>query len=105
MNKYRARSVLPGALWHIFHPSDTPKIRDLLNKVRGSSPGQRSRCETLRTSELTGEVDVFQDVLGVLDPVAVDGRRDVDEEVDGVRHVDVKICRRPVAVQRGAGKT
>ena len=24
---------LPGALWHIFHPSDTPKIRDLLNKI------------------------------------------------------------------------
>ena len=59
---------------------------------------------TLRTSELTGEVDLFQDFLGVLDPVAVDGRRDVDEEVDGVRHVDVKIRRRPVAVQRGAGK-
>lgn len=24
---------LPGALWHIFHPGDTNKIRDLLNKV------------------------------------------------------------------------
>ena len=23
----------PGALWHIFHPGDTPKIRDLLKKV------------------------------------------------------------------------
>ena len=33
LTKRRSRSVLPGALWHIFHPSDTPKIRDLLNKV------------------------------------------------------------------------
>lgn len=24
---------LPGALWHIFHPGDTNKIRDFLNKV------------------------------------------------------------------------
>jgi len=24
---------LPGALWHIFHPTDTIKIRDFLNKV------------------------------------------------------------------------
>ena len=23
----------PGALWHIFHPGDTPKIRDLLKKI------------------------------------------------------------------------
>jgi lysine-specific demethylase 3 len=23
----------PGALWHIFHAADTPKIRDLLKKV------------------------------------------------------------------------
>ena len=58
---------------------------------------------TLRTSELTGEVDLFQDFLGVLDPVAVDGRRDVDEEVDGVRHINVKVGRCFVAVQRGSG--
>ena len=36
--KNRARQAaedgrLPGALWHIFHPSDTVKIRDLLKKV------------------------------------------------------------------------
>ncbi len=29
----RNTNTLPGALWHIFHPSDTGKIRDLLNKV------------------------------------------------------------------------
>lgn len=33
LTKHRSRAVLPGALWHIFHPSDTVKIRDLLNKV------------------------------------------------------------------------
>jgi lysine-specific demethylase 3 len=36
--KARARKAaedgrLPGALWHIFHPKDTGKIRDLLKKV------------------------------------------------------------------------
>ena len=31
--RVRSRNILPGALWHIFHPSDTPKIRDFLNKV------------------------------------------------------------------------
>ena len=31
--RVRSRNILPGALWHIFHPSDTCKIRDFLNKV------------------------------------------------------------------------
>ncbi len=26
-------SCKPGALWHIFHPGDTVKIRDLLKRV------------------------------------------------------------------------
>lgn len=29
----RCVKELPGALWHIYHPSDTMKIRDFLNKV------------------------------------------------------------------------
>ena len=57
-----------------------------------------------RHNDLTCEVNLFQDFLGVLDSVPVDGRRDVDEEVDGVRHVEVQVRRRLVAVQRGAGK-
>ena len=31
--RIRQRNILPGALWHIYHPSDTVKIRDFLNKV------------------------------------------------------------------------
>lgn len=31
--KKRARQLKPGALWHIFDPHDSDKIRDLLNKV------------------------------------------------------------------------
>ena len=31
--RVRDEGQLPGALWHIFHPGDTNKIRDLLNKV------------------------------------------------------------------------
>jgi len=37
--KLRARRVakssgnLPGALWHIFHPTDTPKIRHMLKTI------------------------------------------------------------------------
>lgn len=31
--RIRDKKILPGALWHIFHPSDTVKIRDFLNKV------------------------------------------------------------------------
>jgi lysine-specific demethylase 3 len=31
--RVRSRNQLPGALWHIFHPSDTDKIRDFLNMV------------------------------------------------------------------------
>jgi len=31
--RIRLRNTLPGALWHLFHPTDTPKIRDFLNKV------------------------------------------------------------------------
>jgi lysine-specific demethylase 3 len=31
--RVREKGELPGALWHIFHPADTNKIRDLLNKV------------------------------------------------------------------------
>ena len=31
--RIRRRNTLPGALWHIFHPTDTVKIRDFLNKV------------------------------------------------------------------------
>ena len=31
--RIRLKNTLPGALWHIFHPSDTIKIRDFLNKV------------------------------------------------------------------------
>jgi hypothetical protein len=31
--RVREAGELPGALWHIFHPADTNKIRDLLNKV------------------------------------------------------------------------
>ena len=29
----RARHEKAGALWHIFRPSDTPKIRELMLKV------------------------------------------------------------------------
>ncbi len=31
--RIRSRNILPGALWHVFHPLDTVKIRDFLNKV------------------------------------------------------------------------
>jgi len=31
--RVRDEGQLPGALWHIFHPGDTNKIRDMLNKV------------------------------------------------------------------------
>ena len=31
--RVRKRNELPGALWHIFHPQDTVKIRDFLRKV------------------------------------------------------------------------
>ena len=31
--KKRVRQLKPGALWHIFDPHDSDKIRDLLNKV------------------------------------------------------------------------
>ena len=35
MMKKRVREVDPkvGAIWHIYHPRDADKIRDLLNKV------------------------------------------------------------------------
>ena len=29
----RAKNGKPGALWHIFRPQDTPKIRELMLKV------------------------------------------------------------------------
>ena len=32
-NRVRSEGKLPGALWHIYHPGDTKKIRDLLTKV------------------------------------------------------------------------
>ena len=32
-NRVHDPNCKPGALWHIFHPGDTPKIRDLLKKV------------------------------------------------------------------------
>ena len=32
-NRVRKEGKLPGALWHIYHPGDTNKIRDLLTKV------------------------------------------------------------------------
>ena len=32
--RVREEGLLPGAIWHIFHPGDTNKIRDLLIKVR-----------------------------------------------------------------------
>jgi len=32
-NRVRSEGKLPGALWHIYHPGDTAKIRDLLTKV------------------------------------------------------------------------
>ena len=31
--RLRQEGKLPGALWHIYHPKDADKIRDLLNKV------------------------------------------------------------------------
>ena len=31
--RIRSKNTLPGALWHVFHPTDTVKIRDFLNKV------------------------------------------------------------------------
>ena len=31
--RIRMKNTLPGALWHIWHPADTVKIRDFLNKV------------------------------------------------------------------------
>ena len=31
--RVRDKNELPGALWHIFHPRDTIKIRDFLRKV------------------------------------------------------------------------
>ena len=29
----REEGLLPGAIWHVFHPADTNKIRDFLLKV------------------------------------------------------------------------
>jgi hypothetical protein len=31
--RIRNEGLLPGAIWHIFHPGDTNKIRDFLVKV------------------------------------------------------------------------
>ena len=31
--RVRDRNILPGALWHIFHPDDTIKIRDFLKMI------------------------------------------------------------------------
>ncbi len=40
--RVREKGELPGALWHIFHPGDTNKIRDLLNKVLYNTPSRRT---------------------------------------------------------------
>jgi len=48
----------------------------------------------------TCEVDLFEYFFGVLFPVSVDRRGDEDEAVDGVGHVDVKVRRSFVAIQR-----
>ena len=41
----REKKKLPGAMWHIFHPRDADKIRDLLNKV-ALEKGQRIEPNT-----------------------------------------------------------
>ncbi len=32
--RVREEGVVIGAIWHIYHPRDADKIRDMLNKVR-----------------------------------------------------------------------
>ena len=43
--RVREEGLLPGAIWHIFHPGDTNKIRDLLIKVRDTILRMRTERE------------------------------------------------------------
>ena len=51
-------------------------------------------------TKLTGQIDFFIDFFGILLSVSVRWRGNVDEAIDCVTHVDVKIGRRFVAVER-----
>ena len=43
--RVRDGGSIPGAIWHIYHPRDADKIRDMLNKVSDVFFGERFyRC-------------------------------------------------------------